>query len=74
MTQQFIKAAQAAELLGIRVGYLRKLCHLHQIPYYKPFGKMLYFKEEEILELINKAKVATSEEIESHAQEIEKSL
>ena len=58
---------QAAEFLGIKVSYLHKLTHLKQIPYYKPFGKRMFFDREELTEILRRNRVATAEEIDAEA-------
>ena len=35
-------------LTGMKPSYIRKLAHEKKLPYYKPFGKELYFHKAEI--------------------------
>jgi len=38
----------ASELTGLSKNYLYKLIHLRKIPYYKPLGGRVFFKQEEL--------------------------
>lgn len=37
---------EAAEYLGIAVGTLKNKCYNGEVPYYKPSGKMYFYKSE----------------------------
>ena len=65
MEKKFVTAKDAAEMLGITMGYLYKLTHLKKIPYYSPGGKKMFFKESELNEWIERSRVSTNEELES---------
>lgn len=58
-----LTAEQAAEFLGVKKSYLYKLTYLHAIPYYKPFGRKIYFDRTELEGIIRRNRVATDEEI-----------
>lgn len=58
---------EVAELTGLSKSYLYKLTSARQIPHYKPNGRLIYFNRAEILEWMQRGKVATSEELETEA-------
>jgi len=41
---------ECAELLGLSVSYLYRLTSEKRVPHYKPHGKKIYFRREEIIE------------------------
>lgn len=41
---------ECAELLGLSVSYVYRLTSEKRIPHYKPYGKKIYFRREEIIE------------------------
>jgi excisionase family DNA binding protein len=55
---------KVAKYLNLSVPTIYGYVHRRQIPHYK-LGKRLYFKKAEILELIDKKKIKTTEEIEA---------
>lgn len=52
MDKEFITLKEAAQYLGVQESYLYKLTMQKKIPYYKPFGKLLYFKRQELDQII----------------------
>jgi excisionase family DNA binding protein len=56
--------SQAVDYLGMRPSYLYKLTSTHQIPYYKPNGKLIYFSREELDQWLMQNRVATKQEKE----------
>ncbi len=53
----FITANEAAKYLGCSAANIYKLTSNCEIPYYKPNGKKLYFKKNELDEWIEKSRV-----------------
>ena len=43
-----LSADEAAAFLGLTRAYIYKLVYLKKIPYYKPMGGRLFFKQEEL--------------------------
>ena len=62
-----LSTTEAAEFLGLTVGYLRKLTMKKKIPYYKPFGNKCYFDKDELLAVLRSNRVDTADEIERRA-------
>lgn len=63
----FITATEVAELLGVSPKYVYQLTFRHKIPYYSPTGRKILFKREEIIEFIERARVASYSEAVSRA-------
>lgn len=64
MKKNFINAVDTARILGISMSTLYKMTSANKIPYYRPSGKLLYFKEEEIYQWLEKSRVSSNEEIQ----------
>ena len=54
---------ETAKYLGMSKGYLYKLTHTRMIPFYKPLGKMCYFKREELEEWLQSNRIPTLNEM-----------
>ncbi|MBV6513924.1 MAG: hypothetical protein FMNOHCHN_03506 [Ignavibacteriaceae bacterium] len=62
LQEGFLGAEEAAEFLNISKSALYKLTWKNRVPYYKPGGKLIYFRKEELAEWIKKGRVKTPEE------------
>ncbi len=60
---------EAAKYLDVSRSYLYQLTHKHQIPYYKPHGKRIYFDKIELDAWIKRNPIKTTDEIEAQAIE-----
>jgi excisionase family DNA binding protein len=58
---------EAARYLGFAESYLYKLTSLQQVPFYKPLGKKLYFKREELDAWLLRNRAKTIDEINTAA-------
>lgn len=47
----------ACEYLGVTSGQMYQYTHKNLLPFYKPFGKRLYFKKSEINAIIEEGRV-----------------
>lgn len=56
-----------ALLTGLSKSHLYKLTCTHQIPYYKPKGKLVYFDRDEIEAWMKQNRVNTTAEAEQQA-------
>lgn len=54
-------------LTGLSKSHLYKLTCTHQIPHYKPNGKLIYFDRAEIETWMKQNRVATESEVEQKA-------
>jgi excisionase family DNA binding protein len=61
---EFITVEEAAKLLNFKKSYIYSLIHQKRIPYYKPFGKRVYFNKQELLQWIAKSKIKSVDEVE----------
>ena len=64
---EMLTTKEAADFLGLTVGYLYKLTMQKKIPYYKPFGNRCYFKRDELVQLLQSNRIATVEETQRQA-------
>ena len=58
---------ECATYTGLKKAYLYKLTHHNQIPFYKPNGKMIYFKRTEIDDWLLRNRAMTAQEMETAA-------
>ena len=54
-------------LTGLTKGHIYKLTSAHQIPYYKPAGKQIYFDRTELEAWLKRNRVNTVDEVEQEA-------
>jgi excisionase family DNA binding protein len=59
----YISAPELAELLGEKLSTIYGRVHYRKIPFYKPGGKVLLFKLDEIQEWIKSGRNATMDEL-----------
>ena len=62
----YLSANELALMLGESIKTIYARVHQRQIPYYKPGGKLLLFKLDEIKEWIKSGRHATIEEIKQN--------
>ena len=65
---RMMKTPEAAEYLGYTKSYLYKLIQAREIPFYRPNGKMCFFKQEELDLWMERGRVKTNEELVEEAQ------
>ena len=61
---------RAAEYLGIAKGTLYQLVHYKKIAYYKPSGKLLYFRKEDLDAYAFQCRVSADFEVNHKAEAI----
>lgn len=69
---KFIGAEEAAKFLGFSITYLYELTSKRIIPFYKPSGKKLLFKQSDLTNWIEKSRHNSSEEINNQLIKEEK--
>lgn len=69
-SKEVLTTDEAAKYMGVSKSYLYKLTMAHQVPYYKPMGKMCYFNRLELEQWLQSNRVSTASEIESRASAI----
>ena len=62
-----LTAEEAASYLGISKSYLYKLTMRRSIPFYKPEGKLVYFRRDELEAWLCRNRVATQDELDAQA-------
>ncbi len=70
MNKNFLTSKEACEFLGVKLSYLYKLTHRKQIPYYKPNGKKVFFKEADLVAWVTSIRISTNDEIEERASNL----
>ena len=60
--KMFLTTDEAANFLGFTHAYLRKLCFMRQIPYFKPNGGRLLFERAELEAFIRASRVSSNDE------------
>ncbi|QOJ27950.1 MAG: helix-turn-helix domain-containing protein [Ignavibacteriales bacterium] len=70
LQEGYLGAEEAAEFLNISKSHLYKLTFKNRIPYYKPGGKLIYFKREELSEWVKRGRVKTLEELEAEVDSL----
>lgn len=60
VASDLMTSKSAAAYLGFRVNYLHKLTMNHQIPFYRPAGRLLLFRKSELDAWVNNSREATS--------------
>lgn len=62
---RFLTSEEAAEFLSISKSSLYKLTHKKILPFYKPNGKLIYFKKLDLLDFImSRRNITTGEEFD----------
>jgi excisionase family DNA binding protein len=61
---------QAAEFLGFKPSYVYNLVHYKKLTAYKPGGKVLYFKQEDLEKFIFRGKQTADFELAEQANKI----
>lgn len=68
LQKQFFNADEAAAYLGLSKSTLYKMTMSRRIPFYRPTGKLLYFRREELEQWLLANRCATDEELNEQAQ------
>ena len=62
---------EACRYTGLSKSWMYKLTHRGDIPHYKPDGKRIYFRTQEIEQWLLRNKISSNEEIRSKAARYE---
>lgn len=66
-TKEVLNFIETCQFLELSQSHLYKLTSASTIPYYKPNGKKIYFKREELNKWLLRNRTATISEIETEA-------
>ena len=58
---------EAALFLGISKSSLYKMTHKHELPFYRPNGKLIYFEKSELVKWMRQNRSMSEEEIKETA-------
>ena len=67
---KYLDVEQAAAFLNVSPKYVYTLTQQRKIPFYKPFGKKLLFKLEELTDIVDASHVRSITPIEELKQKI----
>ncbi|WP_300565485.1 helix-turn-helix domain-containing protein [Flavobacterium sp.] len=65
LAKEVLNFKEALALLGISASMLYKLTHQRAISFYKPSGKLIYFKREDLMNWMLSNKQPSNEEIKN---------
>lgn len=68
--KNILTTEEAAMFLGFAPSYVYKLTMNHILPHYKPNGKAIFFDKKELEEWMTQNRIATMDEVESNAANI----
>ena len=69
LIQKPLNVSEAAVYTGLKPSYLYKLIHLKRIPYYKPLGGRVFFKQDDLEAFIFRGKHAADYELTERAEQ-----
>lgn len=65
--KEVLSFKEACSYLNLSPGWLYKLTHKNEIPFYKPNGKKIYFRKDELISWMTQKPVKSSEQIKREA-------
>ena len=70
--KNILTADEAATMLDMKVSMIYSLTSKHKIPFYKPNGKKIFFKKDELEQWVLSSRVSTDDELQQKAANITK--
>lgn len=70
ISQKPMNVTKTAEFLGFSKNYIYKLVYLGKIPYYKPEGGKIFFKQEELEDFIFRNRVSADYELKEKGEQL----
>ena len=67
MEKEILTIEEFSVYSGFSKSHIYKLTHLNKIPHYKPGGKMVFFKLDEVKEWLLSNRISSQREIDSNA-------
>ena len=67
--KQVLTLEEAALFMGISKSSLYKMTHKHELPFFRPNGKLIYFEKAELLKWMRQNRVMTEAETKEAATE-----
>lgn len=68
MAKEVLTLEEAAFFMGMTKSTLYKMTHKHELPFFRPNGKMIYFEKSELLKWMRSGREMTEKEIEEAAR------
>jgi excisionase family DNA binding protein len=65
-SKPIISVDECSELLGISVSYIYRLTSEKRIPHYKPHGKRIYFRREEVIDWALSHRITPDSELDDN--------
>ena len=66
--KEVLNLEEAAIFMGISKSSLYKMTYKHELPFYRPNGKLIFFEKAELLKWMRKTAVKSEEQIEDAAK------
>ena len=68
VNKEILTLEEASLLMGLTKSTLYKMTHRHELPYYRPNGKFIYFERADILKWLRSNAIKSEEQIEEMAR------
>lgn len=65
--RKLLNSKEAAEYIGVKMSYFRKMMMNRVIPMYKPSGKLCFFDPEDLDKYMRSVRIASQSEIDEEA-------
>lgn len=67
LLKEYLSVTEAADYLNISPSQIYKMTSKHEVPVYKPNGKILFIRRDDLNHWVNKNKVMSKDELEEFA-------
>ena len=67
VAKEVLTLEEAALFMGISKSSLYKMTHKHELPFYRPNGKLIYFEKAELLKWMRQVRSMSEDEIRETA-------
>lgn len=67
MLKEYLTVQEAADFLGLSSSQIYKMTSKHEVPVYKPNGKTVFLRRDDLNRWMSKNKVLSEEEMEEYA-------
>lgn len=65
--RKLLNSQEAADYIGVKLSYFRKMMMRRVIPMYKPNGKLCFFNPDDLDAYMNRIRIASQDEIDAEA-------
>ena len=67
VAKEVLTLEEAAVFMGVSKSSLYKMTHKHELPFYRPNGKLIYFEKAELLKWMRQVRSMSEDEIRETA-------